>query len=78
MKVTLHTFTMGDCDDLEIYVAQPIYEWQQTDAGKWCTEHAENMHWTAGIENYGFRIWVTGELTEQDAIFHSLKYTGIK
>ena len=29
---------MGDVEDPEIYCAEPIYQWQQTPAGKWCME----------------------------------------
>jgi len=39
-KVVVHKFSMGDVEDPEIYAAQPIYEWQQTDAGKFVMENA--------------------------------------
>lgn len=39
-KVVVHRFRLGDVDDPDIYAAQPIYEWQQSDAGKFVMENA--------------------------------------
>ena len=32
------TIRMGDVEDPDLMVAQSIWEWQQTDAGKWIME----------------------------------------
>ena len=29
-----HQFNLGDVEDPDIYAAQPIWEWQQTEKGK--------------------------------------------
>ena len=34
IKVVVHKIRMGDVEDPDLYVAEPIYNWQQTDAGK--------------------------------------------
>ncbi len=39
-EVTVHEFTIGDVDDPEIYAAQPIWEWQNTERGQWVMENA--------------------------------------
>lgn len=39
-KVIVHRFRMSDVEDPELYAAQPIYEWQQTDAGKFVMNHS--------------------------------------
>lgn len=72
----LHTFKMGDVDDVEIYAAQPIYEWQQTEAGKWCMENATNLHYLTGFDptGYGYKISITGDLKEHDCTYFMLKY----
>ena len=38
-QIIVHTFTMGDVDDPDLYAAEPMYQWQQTDAGKWVMEN---------------------------------------
>ena len=43
MQVTFHEFSMGDVDDVDIYVAQPIYEWQQTDKGRWVMSNVRDV-----------------------------------
>lgn len=76
MKTILHQFRMGDCEDLDIYVAEPIWQWQQTDAGKWCMTHAKNISWTTGFDltGMGYRVTVVGDLEEANRTFFELKY----
>lgn len=68
---------MGDVDDVEIYVAQPIHEWQQTECGQWCMAHATNHHWLTGFDpnGWGYRISIVGELPEQDHTYFQLKWS---
>jgi hypothetical protein len=75
MKVVLHEFTMGDVDDLEVYAAQPIYEWQQTDAGKWCMKNATDIHWVTAIDHniLGHRIKIIGTLSGKYATYYAFK-----
>ena len=76
IKTLLHEFHMGDVEDVEIYVAQPIWEWQQTECGQWCMSHATNHHWLTGfdINGFGYKISIVGELSEKDRTFFELKY----
>ena len=64
MLITFHSFSMGDADDVDIYVAQPIYEWQQTDQGKWVMQHAQNLtyHTTPDLHTFGYRVAITGDI----------------
>ena len=74
-KYKLHEFTMGDVEDVEIYMAQPIYEWQQTPAGKWCMEKATEITYHTMFDHsaYGHRVVITGYLSGKHATFWSLK-----
>jgi hypothetical protein len=75
-KVTFHAFRMGDVEDPEIYAAQPIYEWQQTEHGQWVMDHCKDPIYSIGPDpNYmGYKITLHGELDDQDAVFHELKW----
>jgi len=80
LKVVVHQFSLGDVDDPEIYAAQPIWEWQQTDAGKWIMENATEQpswssHWDHTCYNQVYRI--VADLTEENATFFQLKW-GVK
>jgi hypothetical protein len=74
-KYVLHEFTMGDVEDVEIYAAEPIYQWQQTPEGKFCMEKAEDVYWTSVIDHssFGHRIKIIGTLTDKYATFYALK-----
>jgi len=74
-KVVLHEFKMGDVEDIEIYAAQPIYEWQQTPEGKWAMEHAEDITWQTHIDPgyYGWTVQITGILEDKYATYYTLK-----
>lgn len=74
-RYILHEFRMGDVEDLDIYVAQPIYEWQQTDAGKFCMEKATDLeyHTQHDYATMGYHVVITGYLRGKHATFYALK-----
>jgi hypothetical protein len=74
-KYKLHEFTMGDVEDVEVYMAQPIYEWQQTPAGKFCMENATEIthHTWLDLPTYTTRVVITGYLSGKQATFWALK-----
>jgi len=76
VQVIFHSFTMGDVDDIDIYVAQPLYEWQQTEQGKWVMANASNLKYytSADANTFGHRITITGDLEEIKATEYFLKW----
>lgn len=77
VRVNVHEFSLGDVEDPAIYAAQPIYEWQKTESGKWVMEHSvPEPHWNIGFNysHYGYRVMIIANLQEHDATFYQLKY----
>ena len=77
IECLVHTIKMGDVEDPDLYVAQTIYEWQESDAGKFIMEHAvEQPYWTrqADISSYGHLYRIMARLSEQDQTFWTLKW----
>ena len=77
MKVMVHSFHLSDVDDPEIYAAQPIWEWQQTESGKWIMEHScPEPYWSmnADVNTMGYRVTIVATLEEKDATFFKLKW----
>ena len=75
--ITAHTFRMGDVEDPEIYAAQPIWEWQESDAGKWVMENAvEKPYYIQGLDynSWGHRYKIMARLSEQNQTFFRLKF----
>lgn len=79
--VCVHEFAMGDVEDVEIYIASPIWEWQQSESGSWIMEHAENQpYYVQGtdINTLSYRIRIMARLSEKNEVFWRLKWGGIK
>ena len=73
----VHRFRLGDVEDPVLYAAQPIFEWQQTEAGKFVMEHAvEPPWWVRTVDNatYGFEFVIVARMKESDQTFYKLKY----
>ena len=66
MKVTFHSFAMGDVEDLDIYVAEPISKWQQTEQGRWVMENATDLqYYTMPDPNtIGHRVTIRGDIDQ--------------
>jgi hypothetical protein len=74
-RYVLHEFRMGDVEDVELYAAQPIYEWQQTPEGKFCMEKATDLEYHTQVDHVtmGYRVVITGYLSGKHATFWALK-----
>jgi len=76
MQIDFYSFGMGDVDDVDIYAAGPIHEWQQTAKGQWVMAHAQDLKYYTGpdINTFGFRVTIRGELEGRDATEYFLRY----
>ena len=75
--VRVHTINMGDVEDPDLYVAQPISEWQATEAGKWVMENAvEPPFWHRAMNpyNFGWTYYIIARLSEHNQTYWTLKY----
>jgi len=75
--VAVHSFTMGDVEDPDLYAAQPIMDWQNSEAGKWVMDHAvETPFWHRHIDpgSFGYKYFIIARLSEQDQIYWTLKW----
>jgi hypothetical protein len=76
-NVIVHIFSIGDVEDPEIYAAEPIWKWQQSDCGKWVMEHAlESPVWHRLLEpaTLSYRFSITAKFRERDYTFWCLKW----
>ena len=74
--VVFHSIRMGDVEDPELYAAQPIYEWQQTDQGKWVMENCPDPKFNVSGDpaTFGFRIDLYGDIEDIKATEFYLKW----
>ena len=77
--VCVHEFVLSDVDDVEIYAAAPIWEWQQSEVGSWVMEHAESPpYWVQFMDTmtYGYKIRILARLSDKNQTFWRLKWGG--
>ena len=75
--VCVHEIRMGDVEDPDIYVAAPIWEWQQTDAGRFVMDHAVGKpYWIQHRDHSSYYLLyrIMARLSEQNEVFWRLKY----
>jgi hypothetical protein len=75
--ICVHEFTMGDVEDPDLYAAQPIWEWQQSEAGKFVMKHAvEKPYWIRQMDygSYGIQYKIIARLSEPNQTFFKLKF----
>ena len=66
-KVIVHRFKMGDVEDPDLYAAQPLWEWQQSEMGRWVMDHSvETPVWHRQTNpnqyhtDYAVQAWLKG------------------
>lgn len=77
VELVVHTFRMGDVDDPDLYAAEPLWDWQCSEAGTWIMAHAvETPIWSRipTPDYMGHTYIIRALLTEPDAVFYQLKY----
>lgn len=76
--VLVHFFKLGDVEDVDVYAANPIYEWRQTEQGQWAMEHTVAPLYYMSQTDYttfGINVAVFARLSEQDQVFWKLKWS---
>lgn len=64
-KVVVHTFSVGDVDDPEIYAAAPIFDWERSEAGQFVMKHAKeppSYHSQLDYNSFGHKYAIVAEL----------------
>jgi hypothetical protein len=76
-NVVVHTFSMGDVEDPDLYAAEPLMKWQNSESGSWVMSHSVEQpmwHRHADPTSYGYKYAVTAKLLAKDYTYWSLKW----
>ncbi len=63
--VVVHSFTMGDVEDPDLYAAEPMIQWEKSDAGQWIMRNAADTptwHRIADPASMGYRYQIRAKL----------------
>ena len=70
-KIVVHSFLMGDVEDPDLMAGEPLWNWQQSEQGRWVMANAmETPVWNrhADQTTFGHRYTIT-------AVFEAKKLT---
>lgn len=76
-EMIVHEFTMGDVEDPDLYAAEPLWKWQNTEQGKWIMENAvETPSWyrIPDMMQYGYKFQIRAKLMGPKLTEWLLKY----
>ena len=76
-SVIVHRFRMGDVEDPDLYAAQPIIEWQNSEMGKFVMEKSVEVpmwHRQVDISNFGHSYAIQAWLRGADYTYWVLKW----
>ena len=77
LTVTVHNFRMGDVEDPDLYAAEPLYQWQESEMGKWVMANAiQTPSWHRNIDpsSFGWTYSIRAELSPKDYTFWWMKW----
>ena len=76
-KVVVYKFSMGDVEDPDLYAAEPMWKWQQSEQGKFVMENAvDQPEWRRHLDpaTYGYQYAIVAELEKNKLAEFYLKW----
>ena len=73
----VHKILLSDIDNPDLHLAQPLWEWQQTDAGKYVMENScPKPSWQRHMDTltYGYQYIIVAYFTPQQLTYWRLKF----
>ena len=76
-KIVVHTFTMADVEDPDLYAAEPLLKWQNSEEGQWIMAHAVETpiwHKMTDYASFSYKFAITAKLIGRDYTFWTMKW----
>lgn len=76
-EVRVHEFTLGDVEDPDLYAAQPLHEWANSEIGQWVMKNAYEQpmfHRQLAAHQFGYRYVIVAKLAGPRLTEWILKY----
>lgn len=76
-RYMIHTIHMGDVEDPELMIAEPLYTWEKSEAGQWAMKNSKpkpSFHHMVDHLTYGHTYHICAYLTPQQYTYWKLKY----
>lgn len=75
--VVVHRFSVGDAEDPDLYAAEPMINWRDSEMGKWIMEKAvDTPEWHRHLDavTYSYQYAIVAKLKDIDYTFWTLKW----
>lgn len=75
-EVIVHTITLADVEDPEVYIAEPLLNWQHSEEGRWVMQHSKNTPMWRRSPNHGYYYIydIVAWFNDIDYTYWKLKY----
>lgn len=76
-NVVVHKFLISDVEDPDLYAAEPLLKWQDSEMGKWVMSHAVETpvwHRINDAVSWNHQYCVTAKLLAKDYTYWTLKW----
>ena len=80
-KVVVHKFDLSDVEDPDLYAAEPLWKWEQSEAGQFVMNNAvDQPEWRRQMDPMfmGYRYIVTAELEKKKLAEFYLRWGTVK
>ena len=80
-KVVVHKFDLADVEDPDLYAAEPIWKWEQSESGQFVMEHAiDKPEWHRHMDPMfmGYRYIIIAELEAKKLSEFYLRWGNVK
>ncbi len=64
-EIVVHSFSMGDVEDPDLFAAEPLHKWEMSEQGQWVMRNAVDTptwHRSADVTTFGYRYQVRAKL----------------
>lgn len=76
-KLVVHRFTLGDVEDPDLYAAEPMHKWEQSEQGHFVmTKAVETPVWQRhqDVSTFSMQYAIIAKLYEEDATYYTLRW----
>lgn len=77
-EVCVHEITLGDVEHPDLYIAEPLINWEKSQMGKWVMSNAIEppiWHRHQDYNSFGWRYTITAKFRPRDYTYWMLKWS---
>lgn len=74
-ELVVHTFNMGDVEDPDLWAANSLLEFENSEKGRWIIKNSNPVaSWHRISCDYGWQYQIRAYLTEKQLVIYRLKF----